>query len=97
MMWMARDKAEQNAAVLDPWSVVHFGIGMAAGLVDAPATVAFGGALIYDIAEQGVERTGWGQQFFKTSGPESLGNVLGDIAVFGIGYYLGRKWNRHGV
>jgi hypothetical protein len=36
MRIVATEKAHQNRAVVDPWTVVHFASGLALGLVNAP-------------------------------------------------------------
>lgn len=94
-MWIARDKSEQNQAVIDPWTAVHAGNGLAAGLMDLPPMPTFAVVGAYEIVEQfWLERTAVGRGLFKTSGPESLGNAIADIVFFGIGYYIGHKWNQ---
>lgn len=93
-MWIARDKSDQNQAVLDPWTGVHAGWGLAAGLMELPAGPTIGAAVAYEVVEQyWLERGRIGQVVFKTSGPETLGNAIADLVAFGVGYYLGRRWN----
>ncbi|HUO87289.1 MAG TPA: hypothetical protein VM617_07845, partial [Thermoanaerobaculia bacterium] len=94
MRWLARRKAEQNQAAVDPWTVVHFASGLAAGLVGMPLTRALGLAVAYEGVEQVLERSSAGQDLLETSGPESLPNLLVDLAVFAVGHQLGRRWNR---
>lgn len=94
MKLLATRKAHQNRAALDPWTVVHFGTGLALGLIDIPARHALGLSVAYEVAEQYIEREDWGQEFFETSRPESLANAAVDVAVFGLGLWLGRRWNR---
>lgn len=93
-MIVARNKSEQNESWIDPWTVVHFGFGLAAGLVNIPFTIAIIGAAGYEIFEQAMERSEWGQEFFQTSGPERPGNVVVDVAIFAVGHVLGTAWNR---
>ena len=50
-MLIARSKADQNTAVLDPWTVVHFGVGLASGLVGLSAGASLTGAVLYEVAE----------------------------------------------
>ena len=92
MRIIARSRADGNRALLDPWTVVHLGTGLAAGLVQLDARTAFGLAIAYELGEQVFERSPAGRRSFRTSGPESLPNVLADLAVFGLGWYLGRRW-----
>lgn len=96
MKWIARSKAEQNRAVVDPWTTVHLAAGLALGLVEAPRAFWIGVATGYELAEQGIERRQWGKAFFRTSGPETLSNALVDLAVLAVGIELGRRWNRTG-
>lgn len=96
MRWVARRKAEQNRAALDPWTLVHFATGLATGLVELPLRWAFGAAVAYEVVEQALERRRFGQRLFKISGPEALSNSLIDLAVFAAGHELGRAWNRTG-
>lgn len=93
-MLVAWRKSDQNEAFIDPWTAVHFGAGLAAGLTETPWWIAMGGAVAYEVFEQYAERTEVGAKFFKTSGPESLGNAVVDVAIYGVGVYLGRRYNR---
>jgi hypothetical protein len=93
MKIVATSKADQNDSAIDPWTVVHFGVGLAAGLMGfgfAPSMLA---ATAYEVFEQGLERSGFGQDLFLTSGPENMPNVVVDLAVFGVGHWLGARWN----
>lgn len=94
MKIVATEKAHQNRAAVDPWTVVHFSAGLALGLVNAPFDKVAGAAVGYEIAEQFVERKKWGQDFFETSGPEHLANAAVDLGVLALGYWLGERWNR---
>jgi hypothetical protein len=94
MKIVATRKSEQNQAILDPWTVVHFGAGLALGLVSMPKAPAIGMAVGYELVEQWAERRELGQEFFDVSGPESLPNASVDVAVFAMGFYLGKLWNR---
>lgn len=96
MTFIATRKQDQNEAMLDPWSVVHFSMGLAFGLMGWKLMPAMGLAVAYDVAEQVFERSEAGQKFFNTSGPESLGNIAADIGVFGVGWALGTRWNSSG-
>lgn len=94
MTLLATRKSEQNQALLDPWTVVHFGVGLALGLMEAPLVPVTAAAIGYEFLEQHIERAGWGQELFRTSGPETLGNAVVDVGVFVVGHYLGRRYNR---
>lgn len=93
---LATRKAEQNRAVVDPWTVVHLSTGLALGLIDFPLRWALTGAALYEIVEQYAERKEWGKEFFRTSGPEDPLNAVMDLAVLAAGHELGRRWNRTG-
>lgn len=96
MKLLATEKDHQNEAALDPWTAVHFAAGLAAGLTEIPKHVSIPAAVLYEIAEQYVERTAWGKEFFETDGPESLSNVALDLAAFAVGQWAGLRWNRTG-
>ncbi|HEX6202402.1 MAG TPA: hypothetical protein VF100_05305 [Thermoanaerobaculia bacterium] len=96
MRWIARSKRDQNQAAVDPWTVIHFASGLAAGLVEMPYRWLLAAALAYEAVEQVAERRDFGQRFFETSGPESLPNALVDLAAATLGHRLGRAWNRTG-
>jgi hypothetical protein len=93
MKILATEKREQNQAVLDPWTVVHFGIGLALGLMNAPLRASLAAAVVYEIVEQYVERSEAGQELFDTSGPEVLPNAILDLVVLAAGHQLGQMWN----
>lgn len=92
-MLVALRKSDQNRAALDPWTAVHFGIGLGAGLMDIPFWPSMLAAVIYEVFEQGLERSEFGQGLFKTSGPENMYNVAVDIIVFAVGHWAGQRWN----
>jgi hypothetical protein len=96
MRWLARGKEDQNQAALDPWTVVHFAAGLAAGLVDMPYKWLLAAALAYEVVEQVAERQEIGQEIFESSGPESLPNAVVDLVAVTVGHQLGRAWNRSG-
>lgn len=94
MKLVATAKKDQNRAATDPWTVVHFGAGLALGLVNAPLKAALGAAIAYELVEQYLERSEEGKEFFDTAGPEVIPNAILDLAVFAAGHQLGRMWNR---
>ena len=96
MKIVATEKAEQNRAVVDPWTLVHFASGLALGLVNAPLKVWLPVAAVYEVLEHYFETTDLGKEVFETSGPEATPNALLDLVVFAAGHQLGRLWNRSG-
>jgi hypothetical protein len=97
MQLIATRKAHQNKAVLDPWTAVHFSSGLALGLMDTPEETSLAAAIAYEVAEQFIERQAWGKDLFRTHRPETILNAVMDVAVFSIGHWLGRAWNRTGA
>ncbi|MEL7361898.1 MAG: hypothetical protein AAFN13_07485 [Bacteroidota bacterium] len=93
MPFIATRKAEQNQRAVDPWTAVHLGTGLAAGLMDIPFKWALTGAVAYEVVEQIFERVPMGQTFFRVSGPEVIENSIVDVVVFAAGHWLGTKWN----
>jgi hypothetical protein len=91
---LATRKSQQNHAVADPWTVVHFSAGLALGLMDFRFGHSMVAATAYEVVEQFVERQDWGQQLFKTPVPESPLNAILDLAVFAGGHWVGKRWNR---
>jgi hypothetical protein len=94
MKLVATNKRDQNRTVADPWTVVHFGAGLALGLVNAPLKWSLAAAVAYELVEQYVERSETGKEFFDTVGPEVVPNAILDLAVFAAGHSLGQAWNR---
>lgn len=94
MKIVATEKAEQNRAVVDPWTMVHFASGLALGLMNAPLRWWLPVATAYEVLEHYLETTEVGQEVFDTSGPEATPNAILDLAVFAAGHQLGRLWNR---
>lgn len=90
---VATRKSEQNSAVADPWTLVHFSTGLALGLMDVDVGKALGMAIAYELVEQYVERQEWGQDAFETERPETVPNAILDVGVFAVGHWLGRLWN----
>lgn len=94
MKLVALRKADQNAALTDPWTVVHLGSGLACGLTALPFWPVFGLAVGYEVVEHFVERLPAGQRFFKSSEPESFPNAVVDVVTFALGWWLGARYNR---
>lgn len=93
MKLVATRKAEQNEAMIDPWTLVHFATGLAAGLMGVRRDHAVVAAVLYEAVEQYVERQGWGQDFFETAREEAALNAVLDVVVFAAGHWLGEAWN----
>jgi len=96
MIAVAVRKEDQNEALFDPWSIVHFAFGLAFGLVGLPFVGAMGVAIAYDVLEHAFEKSEFGQRFFNTSGPESGWNIGGDLLLFAGGWMLGDRYNATG-
>lgn len=94
MKIIATEKSEQNSAVVDPWTLVHFASGLALGLMNAPLKVWLPVATAYEVIEHYLEKTEVGKEVFDTSGPEATPNAILDLVVFAAGHQLGRLWNR---
>lgn len=94
MKLLATRKSELNKTVLDPWTVVHFGVGLAAGLVEANFLYSLGAAVAYELFEQKFQDTPRGRKIFNTTGPEVWPNAVVDVIIFGVGYGLGHRWNK---
>ncbi len=92
MKLLATKKRDQNRALLDPWTLVHFSTGLAMGLVRAPFRVSLPAAVAYELLEQYAERRRIGREIFDISGPETVPNSLVDVAIFAAGQWLGRAW-----
>ncbi len=93
MKLIATRKSDQNEAAADPWTFVHFGSGVALGLVGMSLPMAMLGAVAYEVVEQVAERDKNVQAFFRTSGPEEAVNVVVDVAVFLGGWWIGNRYN----
>lgn len=94
MRLIATHQGQQNEALLDPWSLVHAGTGLAAGLMGFGPGAALAAAVAYELIEQPFERAGFGRNLFNVSKPETLGNAVADVAVFMVGVEMGRRWRR---
>jgi hypothetical protein len=84
---------DQNYAVFDPWSLIHLTSGMFAGLVGVGPVLSMSAAIGYDVFEQLAEREPWGQQIFRTPGSENWENILADLGLFALGWYLGHRYH----
>ncbi len=85
---------DQNSALFDPWSVIHLSAGLFAGLVGIGPIVSMTAAVGYEIFEQVAENQPWGQKIFRTSGSENGPNMITDVLVFAVGWWLGTAYHR---
>lgn len=86
---MNRGTRNMNREAVDAWTLVHVGVGILAGAMRVPFRTAMGLAVVYEVLEQGIERTEAGQQFFGSDGPESFINAATDVVVFAVGHKVG--------
>ena len=93
-MLIATRKNEQNEALLDPWSIVHFAVGLAVGLMGFGTGAALTGAVAYELLEAPLERAEFGKNLFNISKPETRANQLMDVGIFALGHAAGVAWNR---
>jgi len=93
-MLIATTKSDQNEALIDPWSLVHFAAGLAAGLMGFGTGAAITGAVAYELLEAPLERAEFGKNLFNISKPETRGNQLVDVGIFALGHAAGAAWNR---
>ena len=96
MSLIATSKAEQNEALVDPWTLVHFAAGLAAGLMGFSTGAALAGAVAYELIEQPLERAEFGKNLFNVSKPETLENQAVDVLIFAAGHAAGQAWNQSG-
>lgn len=94
MKILARKKSDQNKAAVDPWTLVHFAVGLAAGLVEMPIIPALALAAAYEVFEHMAESSEAGADFFNTSGAERIPNVAVDLGIFVAGHAAGKAWNK---
>lgn len=95
MAIVATSRANQNTALFDPWTVVHFSSGLALGLVGVSLPLATVIAVAYEGAEavaRGYSNSARARETFLTEPPESAANVFVDVAVLVVGARLGRAW-----
>ena len=93
-MLVATRKSDQNLALIDPWTLVHAAVGLAAGLMGFSTTAAIGGAVAYEFLERPLERAEFGKNLFNVSKPETVGNQVVDVIAFALGHAAGQAWNQ---
>lgn len=94
MRIIAREKAEQSVALVDPWTAVHFSSGLGFGLMNVGFWPSMAVNVGYEVLEYHFQRDKRGIEFFQVSQPENPSNSVTDMLVFALGWYLGRKWNK---
>lgn len=80
---------QTNRSLVDGWTAVHFGAGLLAARAGVPLGRWVGLMVLYELVEQAVEASP--QNPFGTHGPESSGNVLGDLLAGVAGYFAGQR------
>jgi len=85
MQVLARASKDNGVATIDPWTVVHFGSGLAIGLsgLSIPQTLA--AITLSGIAKRLVSEDLNIQE-------ESAANKIVDIFAIAAGFYVGRSW-----
>ena len=83
---VARSEADTDKAVIDQWTPVVFGAGVASGVLDLSTETVVIGAFAFEVVQAWPPSAAW----MQGSG-ESLANKTGDLAVFILGYWLGKK------
>jgi len=94
MKLVALHHDEQNFALFDPWSLIHLSAGLFAGLVGIGVVPSMVAAVAYEGFEQLAESQPWGQKIFRTSGSETIANIITDVGLFALGWYMGERYNR---
>lgn len=77
-----------NEDLIDRWSTAHFVGGFVLGCAGLSYPTFLTVHVTYDLAEQFVERTRFGQELFETNGPENLLNIAGDTVIASVGWLL---------
>ena len=90
---LALKKSQQNEAAIDPWTAVHAAAGLAFGLMGTDFKRSMALAVGYEVLEQVYVRVEEGRSPFEISGPETIPNAVVDLVAFGLGHWLGKRWN----
>jgi len=93
MKLFATNDADQNFALFDPWTVIHTSFGLWAGLVGISFKWTMAAAVLYEMFEQVAEDQPWGQKIFRSSGRETIANLVSDVGVTAGGWWLGNKYH----
>ena len=93
---VATRKSEQSVSMIDPWTAVHGAAGLAGGLLGIGMPAALTVAVGYEIVENITQRSEQGRTIFNVSQPERPANQIMDILIFGVGVYLGHRYNESG-
>lgn len=76
-----------NESFVDVWSLAHVATGYTARKIGVPFFLYMGGAVLFERIEHSMEYPD-GHPTFGTKRPETLKNVIGDLVVGALGYYL---------
>ena len=83
---VAQGKADTDKSVIDQWTPVAFGAGVASGMLDLSTETVVLGAFAFEVVQAWPPSAAW----MRGSG-ESLANKTGDLVTFLLGYWLGKK------
>jgi hypothetical protein len=78
----------QNVAPIDAWSLVHIATGYGLALLQLRPSAVWVGNIAFEVLENLVESTPG--NVFGTNRPESLANVVTDVALTMGTYYVTR-------
>lgn len=78
-----------NRAILDPWSLVHAGVGVAAALANINPWLVVAGATAYEVFEFQLEYPR-GSELLGTKRPEWALNMTADLVVL-FGAFIGTR------
>lgn len=81
-----------NKAAVDAFSLVHFGVGAAAGALGLSWPEVFLGALVFEVLERDLKEHH--PQWFPSPSQDSMANSTTDIGVTTLGGYVGAKYMR---
>lgn len=83
-------KHPHDAALTDPYSLLHYSAGLATGLGKVPPLKAIIGAATVDLVFSYLYQRPTG--LYRKTGAEPPLNKVADIALFALGNYMGRRW-----
>jgi hypothetical protein len=94
-MRLIATKKSQRDAVVDPWTAVSFGTGLATGLAEVSLGKAIGLIVAYEFASSVL--TSKQVALFAPARREPAENQVVDALVYLVGWRLGTRWNRSEV
>ena len=86
MKAIASTRADNGSAVIDPWSAVHFGSGLAVGLASLSFTQTIAIMVLSELSKRLVV-----ERIHKEE--EEIHNQISDALLFVVGWKAGRMWN----